>query len=83
MTTHNLYRDHDISHRSISKADIHIHSELQIHFSGYLHDSSTWMSNMHLRFYMTCLLQPSIPAVPLEKDLKLIKWQNGTTINPG
>lgn len=43
------YRDHGISHsRSVSKA---VHSELQIHFSGYLHGSSTWMSYMHLWLY--------------------------------
>ena len=64
----NLYRHHDVFHRSVSKADIH--SELQIHFSGYLHDTST------CRFDMACLLQIPIPAVPLAKDPKSIKWHH-------
>ena len=59
----------------LSKPDLP--PERQIHFSGCLHDSSTWVSNRHLRFYMTCLPSSSSPPEDIPSFI------NSTTINQG
>ena len=65
----------DVTYVCISKPDIP--PELQIHSSDPLHDSSTCISNRHLRFYVTCLPHPSCSP---ESILRLI---NSITIKSG